>query len=535
MSSPSTIAAISTPPGLGGIAVLRLSGSDALAITSTIATPPFKGGQGGVSGEPKSLPPNSARFSRISHNGEFIDEVVVTYFKAPHSYTGEDVVELSCHGGRYAASRILELLLLKGAQQAKPGEFTERAFMNGKLDLAQAEAVADVIHARTAQAGSAAARQLAGGLSEKIRAMRSMLLDLLALLELELDFSDEDVQFQSHQHRLDSLTTAEQTLHALLATFTRGRLIREGIRVTIIGAPNAGKSTLLNALLGEDRAIVSPEPGTTRDVVEAHLELAGIEVILQDTAGIRSAEGHIEGEGIARTHRAIDRADLILLVLDEQRPIWPDLAVPPFKGGLQGGLGSPPSLTDGTEVGVGSPPSLTGGTKGGFGSPPSSTGGTKGGLGSPPSLTGGTKGGSASSFIVHRSSSPPLALVLNKIDLRTGSAAPDLGCPVGITPAAIFEISARTGLGIPELLAGLVPLLITETVTNSEIVVTEARHADALTQAAASLQAARTQLDQPTLMAADLRDAVNALGEITGETVGEEILDRIFSKFCIGK
>ena len=258
-------------------------------------------------------------------SSELIDEVILTFFQGPRSYTGEDVVEISCHGGRYAAARVLELILAKGVRLARPGEFTERAFLNGKLDLAQAEAVAELIHARTQRAGQAAARQLQGGLSEKVRAMRARLLDLLALLELELDFSEEDVEFQQQAERHAILDELRAELAALAATFQRGRLVREGLRVALVGAPNAGKSTLLNALAGEDRAITSPEPGTTRDVVEARVELSGVEIILQDTAGIRTAEGAIESQGIARTRRAIESADLVLLLVDVAEPLWPEV------------------------------------------------------------------------------------------------------------------------------------------------------------------------------------------------------------------
>lgn len=472
-----TIAALATPPGLGGMAVLRVSGPAAWTIAHALSRPPtlVGGQQGGISNRAYTTLPsppaeaegrdlaNSARFARIIKDGELVDEVVVTLYKGPHSYTGEDVAEISCHGGRYAATRILELVFEHGARPARPGEFTERAFLNGKLDLAQAEAVASLIHARTARAGIAAARQLAGGLSEKVKTMRSRLLDLLSLLELELDFSEEDVEFQARTERLSTVRELQAELKALSATFRQGRLVREGIRVSLVGAPNAGKSTLLNALIGEERAIVSPEPGTTRDVVEAHIELDGIEVILQDTAGVRVATGVIESEGIARTRRSIENADIILLVVDETSPHWPEA--------------------------------------------------------------------DTLSLLIKRS----IILVQNKIDLCTHTEPAELAAPGQITPVSFRAVSALTGQGIPELRHDLVALVIGEDIGNEEIVVAEARHHEALLKAEESLRRALAQLTELTLMAADLRDAVDALGEITGETVSEDVLDRIFSKFCIGK
>ncbi len=452
-STTATIAAISTPPGLGGIAVLRLSGPDSWKIAGEISEFGFS---------ILDFTANSARHTRIIENSSVVDDVVVTLFKAPKSYTGEDVVEISCHGGRYAADKILNLLLLHGARQARPGEFTERAFLNNKLDLAQAEAVAGLIHARTERAGRAAARQLQGGLSEKVRRMRSKILDLLALIEVELDFAEEDLELQSPADRQQQIMQVQVECQCLIDTFKRGRLVREGLKVAIVGAPNAGKSTLLNALVGEERAIVSEIPGTTRDVVEAHLLLNGIEVIFQDTAGIREAEGRIESMGIERSIRAMENADIVLIVVDctDDAEI---LSLPPLRGGNQGGV-----------------------------------------------------------------------FVLNKTDLRIHKDSEiQLLDPVASLPR--FEISAKSGAGISALLDGLIPIITSEDIGNEEIVVTEARHFGALSRAAESLLAAQGQSHNTTLMASDLRDAVNALGEITGETIGEEILDRIFTKFCIGK
>jgi tRNA modification GTPase len=477
MNGSETIVALATPPGIGGIAILRLSGPRAWEIAAEKSK---------IENRKSKIEANTAYFTRIERDGELIDEAVFTFFKAPRSYTGEDVVEISCHGGRYAAARVLELILQAGARMARPGEFTERAFLNNKLDLAQAEAVAGIIHARTHRAGQAAARQLAGGLSEKVRAMRGRLLDLLALLELELDFSEEDVEFETVEHRRRTLSELQTEMQTLADTFRRGRLVREGLRVAIAGLPNVGKSTLMNALVGHDRAIVSPEPGTTRDVVEARMEVDGIELILQDTAGIRATGHLIEQQGITRTRQTLEEADVIL---------WVD----------------------------------------------------------------NVKGASKRFFLDNELRElfrhKHVIEVLNKCDIRpdiwqndidqglTGSSltirrSESVDGPWVETHYPHFNsilVSALSGINIDLLRQGILSTLLGEDLGNEEIVIAEARHHNALTRAIESLTRAQTQLKAPTLLASDLRDAVNALGEITGETVGEEILDRIFSKFCIGK
>jgi len=448
-----TIAAIATPPGIGGIAVIRISGPKAWDIAHALSGPPPQGagGLGGVS-------PNTIRHTHIySSTHELIDEVLISFFRAPHSYTGEDVAEISCHGGNTTSKRILKLILSHDVRLAGPGEFTERAFLNNKLDLAQAEAVAGLIHARSEASARAAVHQLAGKLSEHIREMRSKILDLLALLELELDFSEEDVSFQTLESRRSDLAELQERIERLLATFERGRIEREGLRVAIVGAPNAGKSTLLNRIVGDERAIVSPHPGTTRDVVEAHLELAGHEIIFQDTAGLRDTDHEIENIGIARSLATIERADVILLLID--------------------------SATD--------------------------------------DLPG------AEMLTAIASKSP--FVVFNKSDLSRAEPATPI-----FTHRGVFHISALSGSGVEELLSAIAATFTSDSSLAGELLITEQRHHDALLRSRDALFRART-LHEPTLMASDLRDAANALGEITGETIGEEILDRIFSQFCIGK
>lgn len=455
-----TIAAIATPPGVGGIAVIRVSGPRAWEVARAVSSPrkPFEAEQRGI-----NPTENTVQHTYIvNNNKELIDEVVISFFRAPHSYTGEDVAEISCHGGNISSKRILKLILSLDVRLARPGEFTERAFLNGKLDLAQAEAVAGLIHARTEASARAAVNQLAGKLSETIREMRSKILDLLALLELELDFSEEDVSFQSWESRKRDLLDLQGKIKHLTSTFARGRLEREGLRVAIVGAPNAGKSTLLNRIVGDERAIVSPHPGTTRDVVEVHLELGGHEVIFQDTAGLRETSHEIEAIGIDRTRKALSRADIILLLVDSASGALP-----------------------GTEI-------------------------------------------------LSEISSKNALIVLNKCDI-VGSESFSLPAALYKEGSKHFQISALNGDGVEEVLAELTRRLTVEFETAGDLIITEARHHDALRRAQDALSRARELMHEPTLMASDLRDAANALGEITGETIGEEVLDRIFSQFCIGK
>jgi tRNA modification GTPase len=306
-----TIAAISTPFGEGAIALLRLSGAGAIRVADTV----FRG-----------RTPVAAQSANTVQHGEIydgdvrLDDVLLTLYRAPASFTGEDTVEISCHGGILVTRRILELLIRQGARSAEPGEFTRRAFLNGKLDLTQAEAVMDLISAQTDLALRAANEQLAGRLGERERRLRQALLEVLAHVEAYIDFPDEDIDPETGGSLRARIAAARSDAEALLETAERGRILREGLRTVIYGEPNVGKSSLLNRLLGFERAIVSAQPGTTRDVIEEVINLRGIPLRLVDTAGIRESEDELELEGSARTRRAVSGADMVLHVLEAHRP-----------------------------------------------------------------------------------------------------------------------------------------------------------------------------------------------------------------------
>lgn len=302
-----TIAALSTPPGEGALAVVRISGPEAWAIGEKI----FRG---------PPLAHRRAVFGRVIDGNEIVDEVVATAFRAPASYTGENVVELSGHGGVLVAARVLETALRAGARAAGPGEFTQRAFLNGKMDLSQAEAVMDLIRAQTPLAARSAAEQLRGAIGERITAIREALLDIVAHVEAYIDFPDEDIDPDTGAGMRRRMTEARAMIERLLATADEGRILREGVRLAICGRPNAGKSSLLNRLLGYERAIVSPTPGTTRDTIEETLNLRGIPFRVVDTAGLRETPDAIEREGVRRAREAVDAADLALRVIDATAP-----------------------------------------------------------------------------------------------------------------------------------------------------------------------------------------------------------------------
>ncbi len=305
------VAAIATPVGVGALAIVRMSGEGVLSIADRV----FQAAH-----EPETplsaSPGYTARFGRLHDGGEMIDEVVVLVFRTPNSFTAEDMVEITCHGGPVVTGRVLQLLLDNGCRLAEPGEFTRRAFLNGRIDLLQAEAIGEMIHARSESAYRTAVTQLEGGLSKKLDTLRERLLESCALLELELDFSEEDLEFQSRDELVSRLGTLQDEVARLIDSYRQGRLLREGVATAIIGRPNAGKSTLLNALLGEERAIVSHMPGTTRDYIEECFIHEKTMFRLTDTAGLREAVEEIEHEGIRRSYEKIARADLILYLMD---------------------------------------------------------------------------------------------------------------------------------------------------------------------------------------------------------------------------
>ena len=313
-----TIAAIATPLGEGGLAVIRISGQDAFGVADRVFVP---GGKSSL--KVSAAPTHTLQYGHVIQNGRAIDEVLAAVMRAPRTFTREHVVEFTCHGGILTTKMVLDAVLASGARLAEPGEFTKRAFLNGRIDLAQAEAVADLIAARTELAVTAANEQLAGKLSQRINEVRDQMMLTLAHIEAHIDFPDEDITPDTHEQLLARLRRAVAFMDELLRTANEGQVLRRGIRAAIVGRPNAGKSSLLNQLLGHDRAIVSAIPGTTRDTIEETANIRGIPVVFIDTAGLREAADEIEVEGIKRSRTSLERAELILHVLDNSEPFTP--------------------------------------------------------------------------------------------------------------------------------------------------------------------------------------------------------------------
>jgi tRNA modification GTPase len=454
-----TIAAVSTPYGEGGISIIRLSGPDAADVMMNIFNPRHPA---------ESLQDRHATLGRIMDGTLKIDDVLVTIFKKPNSYTGDHTVEISCHGSPFICRRILELLFLHGARPAQPGEFTLRAFLNGKLDLMQAEAVADLIHSKTEESRKAAVHQLHGSLSKQIQDIRDAMIHICSLLEIELDFAEEEIEFASKEELSGKLQEIREKIESLIATYERGRVFREGIRIVIAGKPNVGKSSILNCLLEKERAIVTAVPGTTRDTVEDVLDIGGVLTYISDTAGIRETEDPIEKEGIRRTEQAIDAADVILGVLDKS--------------------------------------------------------------------TAFDRNDESLSLLFKKSNKKTI-LLLNKVDLPPAWDKQEI-LPF-FSQESVFEISALKKTGIQNLVQTLETFIQFGGIqAGAETSLTNIRHRDCLLKSKEDIinaQAALSKRMSQEFIALDLRGALDHLGEITGQTVGEEILHTIFSSFCIGK
>jgi len=450
-----TIVALATPPGIGAIGVIRLSGSKAYQVANELF--PSK--------DLALQASHTLHVGFIEIEGQALDEVVLSLFKGPRSYTGEDVIEISCHGSPYIQQQVIAACVSKGARLARAGEFTQRAFLNGKLDLAQAEAVADVIAANTAASQKAALDTMRGGFSSALKNLRERLIQFSALIELELDFSQEDVQFADRKAFYELINELTDSTRTLIKSFQLGNVIRNGVSVAIIGKPNAGKSTLLNTLLNENRAIVSEIPGTTRDTIEEVINIHGILFRLIDTAGIR-AHTHdvIENAGMERSLEKMREAELVLYLFDVS-----DLVSE-----------SEMRKKEMEEKGL------------------------------------------------------KFLLVGNKVDAVGSSVFKELNT---VIPEVIF-ISAKEGKGIEGLKQEMANVILKGNVAAENTIVTNARHYHALVEAEKSLGDIKAGLDNKLpgdLLALDIRRSLHYLGEITGEVNNEEMLDWIFSKFCIGK
>ncbi|MDB5278894.1 MAG: mnmE [Ferruginibacter sp.] len=451
-----TIVALATPPGVGAIGVIRLSGDKAFGIINNLFS------SKDLSGKPS----HTIHVGLIKDEDKLIDEVVVSLFKGPKSYTGEDVVEISCHGSPYVQQQVLQACVNHGARMAKPGEYTQRAFLNGKLDLTQAEAVADLIASNTAASQKTALYNIRGGFSGVLKMLREELISFSALIELELDFSQEDVEFADRKKFYELIRSAQTTTAQLLTSFQLGNVIKNGVSVAIIGKPNAGKSTLLNTLLNENRAIVSEIAGTTRDTIEEVLNINGILFRLIDTAGIREhSTDTIELVGIERSLEKMKSADVVLYIFDVNQITAAELEV----------------IAD----------------------------------------------------MLHGNNNT-IILVGNKADIATTNEIKDKFSGID----NIHFISAKNKMGIDELKDVIFKSTVHELPSSESVIVTNARHQQALQQVERSLNDIETGLNNVIsgdLLALDIRRCLHYISEITGDISNEDVLDFIFSKFCIGK
>lgn len=470
-----TIVAISTPPGRGGIGIVRLSGPHAAPIALGLIRP--RGASN--AGSELALEPVRARVVEIPDpdRGEKIDEAVVTFFAAPNSYTGEDLIEIAAHGSPVVLDLLVRTALRSGARLARPGEFTERAFLSGRMDLTQAEAVRDLIEAQTLYQARIAAEQMGGALSNRVRPAKERLVELISLLEAGIDFAEDDVDVTPDLDIVTRIDTICGELRAMAGSFEHGRIVHQGLRLAIVGRPNVGKSSLFNRLLERERAIVTDAPGTTRDLVTEKLSLGGIPVELVDTAGLREALDEAEAIGVRKSREALAEADVVLLVLDATAPLRDEEAA------LLRSLLGRRALVVRNKCDLGEPASLRG------------------------------------------SEPAPMLFEHGEFDQRKREIA-------------AVKTSALTGEGLTELRAALAELVRNPAGESESGLLTTLRHYDAVTGALASLHAAREAVQHRVpheMLLLDLYAALRQLDSLTGETTADDILNRIFSTFCIGK
>lgn len=454
-----TIAAIATAPGEGGIGIIRLSGSNALDIANKMFKPLYRDSIGDYA-------VRTLIYGNIYDEGIVLDEVLLAYMKGPHSYTAEDVVEINCHGGFISVRKILELALKSGARMAEAGEFTKRAFLNGRIDLSQAEAVIDIINAKTDKSHELAQSQLEGSLSKKIKNLREMLTAVLAQVEVAIDYPEEDIEFITYKELIEKTEAIQREVVQMYKTADTGKILREGLQTAILGKPNVGKSSLMNSILGENRAIVTDIPGTTRDIIEEFVNIKGIALKIVDTAGIRDTDDVVEKIGVEKSRKHLKSSDLTLVVLDNSREI------------------------DQEDIDI---------------------------LES-----------------VDRSKT---LVILNKIDLESKL---DLDIVKKyVDEINIINISALKNEGLDLLHDRIEDMVFSGEISNSgDVMITNSRHKDAIYKAMKAIEDAISSLNDEMsydFIEVDLKDAWDALGYINGDTISEDLLDTIFSNFCIGK
>ncbi|MBW8050234.1 MAG: tRNA uridine-5-carboxymethylaminomethyl(34) synthesis GTPase MnmE [Cytophagales bacterium] len=489
-----TIVAPATSQGNSAIAVVRLSGKQAINICDKV----FQGK------DLKKQQTHTIHYGTIVDGNKIIDEVLVSIFKEPKSYTKENLIEISCHGSAFIVTQIIKLLIRQGARPAQPGEFTKRAFLNGQYDLAQAEAVADLITSDSEAAHQAAMNQMRGGFSAEIKQLREKLIHFASLIELELDFGEEDVEFANRKELKLLVKGLQNVIQPLINSFDLGNVIKDGVPIVIAGKPNVGKSTLLNALLNEEKAIVSKIPGTTRDYIEDRINIDGISFRFTDTAGLRKAKDKIEAIGVERTHQKMNQASLIIYIFDVN-----DTSPENLKEELKKLNTYLPA------------PVHTGGPGGRAGSVSAQTGQTGRQAGNIPYLIAGNK--------------------IDKCNEQTISSFKKLipgdiiGTPL---PYEIIFIAALKNQNIDKLKKKLLEMVNAKTIKTANTVVTNIRHYDSLVQTRDALNKVLDGIETGKtgdIIALDIRNGLHYLGEITGEITTEDLLENIFSKFCIGK